>query len=141
MESGRPIVVLDPHDWLPGQGETSVAFRSDDLDWIVEIKYHDVSRAGLLKRELRFHGVCCFYEALFPGPQLLTIDRGGVDRLGALVEYLQSDAALAWTQYWQQNSPGGRSRVVKHFSMIFLAENVAFETLAEGFVLTDPVPA
>jgi hypothetical protein len=133
MKSGRPIVVLNPYDWLPGHGENSIAVRSKGLDWVVEIEYDDRARNVLCKRELSFRGVCCFYQASFPGPSLLVIDCEAKDTLGPLVEYPESAAALAWREHF------GNRRPIKHYAIWFMSENLVIQVFAEGFALTEAI--
>jgi hypothetical protein len=133
MESGPPNIVLNLYDWLPGYGESGIMVRSQGLEWAVEIAYDDTARTGLLKRELRFNGVCCFYQASFPGPSLLAIDCQTGDTLGSLVEYPESEAALAWKDHF------GNTRVVKHYAIWFMSENSVIQVFAESFTLAEPV--
>jgi len=132
MKSGPPIVVLNPYEWLPGHGESSVAIRSLGLDWVVELTYDNNEQTALLKRELCFNGVCCLYKASFPGPSLIEVDCQIGDTLGMLVEYPESEAALAWRQHF------GNDRIVKHYAMWLLAENLVIQVFAKGFVLAEP---
>jgi hypothetical protein len=132
MNSGPPTVVLNLYDWLPAYGESRITIRSHGLEWVVGIVYDDPSSSGLLMRELVFHRVCCFYEQSFPGPRLLCVDPNQGEHLGSLVEYPESEAALAWSQHW------GGSRVVRHYSLVLLSENLAIEVFATEFALSEP---
>lgn len=128
------LEVLNLYDWLPPYGESGVRYWSDRMDWIVEIEYDadDIASEGVKRRELRFQGVCAFYKQSFPGPFLLRINHGegGVaPELGSLIEYPESDAAVAWTRHF------GARRLIKHYRIIFLAENTLVEVFAEGFAL------
>lgn len=133
MKSGRPVVALDVYEWLPGHGESHVAIRSDGLEWIVAIDYDDPAGDGVWQRELRFHTVSCFYRASFPGPSLMAIDLQKGEGLGTLVEYPESEAAVAWRRHF------GNTRPVKHYAIWFLSENVAIQVFACGFTLAQPV--
>src|SRR5580704_5217269 len=128
MKSGHPIIVINPYDWLPGYGESGVVVRSQGLEWIIDIMYDDSEQVELLKRELRFHGVCCFYQASFPGPSLMKVDSETGDTLGTLVEYAESEAARAWKVHF------GNTRIIKHYGIWFLAENLVIQVFAERFV-------
>lgn len=133
MESGRPIVVLYLYEWLPGHGENSVTMRSQGLDWVVEIEYDDVSQKGLWKRNLRFNGVRCFYQASFPGPSLLATDCQAGNTLGSLVEYPESEAAVAWNEHFSNTC------TIKHYAIWFMSENLVIQVFAEGYSLAEPV--
>jgi hypothetical protein len=136
MKSGRPIVVVDPYDWLPGYGETGITVHSQGVDWVVEIEYDDPSQNGLWKRDLRFNSVCCFYRASFPGPRVLDIDYDPTadTKLGSLCEFPDSEAALAWREHF------GKTRMVKHYGIWFMSENLSIQVFAEGFALSEPIP-
>lgn len=133
MESGHPIVVLNTYDWLPGHGENSVTVSSKGLDWCVEIEYDDRAGNESWKRELRFNGVCCFYQASFPGPLLLAIDSQANDTLGSLVEYPESNAALVWREHFDNR------RSINHYGLYFLSENLVIQVFAESFKLMEAV--
>ena len=135
MKSGRPIVVADPYAWLPKYGENSVAVHSQGLDWAVEIEYDDASQRWSWKRELRFNGVCCFYQASFPGPGMLDVDHDTTAdaKLGSLWEFPDSEAALAWREHF------GTTRTFKHYAIWFMSENSVIEIVAEGFALAEPI--
>jgi len=135
MKSGRPIVVMDPYDWLPGHGENGVAVHSHRQDWAVEIEYEDASQKGLWKRELRFNGVCCFYQASFPGPRMLDIDHDATAdaKLGSLWEFPDSEAAIAWRKHFRN------TRAIKHYGIWFMSENLVIQVFAESFTLGEPV--
>ena len=51
--------------------------------------------------------------------------------MGSLLENPDSEAAQAWTQHFK----GMFS--IKHYSIMFLSENIAIEVFAEDFLLTD----
>lgn len=129
MKMGRGIEALDLYEWLPGHGENAVAMRTEGADLIVTVEYD--SDAGGRKRELRFASVCSFYSQVFPGPSMLGLDGGEAVLLlrGVLVEYPESDAALAWRQHFQG------ARRVRHYGVVFLAENRLLVVLANGVLL------
>jgi hypothetical protein len=132
MNSGRAVVVLDFYDWLPSYGENGVTIRSDGSNWTVEIAYEEESSLKLLKRELLFQGVCCFYCSAFPGPPMLGIRLQAGDNLGALLEYPDSDAATAWKDHF------GGERDVRHYVLWFLSENLTIQAFARDVVLKEP---
>jgi hypothetical protein len=135
MKSGRPIVVADPYDWLPGYGENGVIVHSQGLDWTVEIEYDDASQKGTYKREVRFSGVCCFYHASFPGPRMLDLDLDAIAdaKLGSIWEFPDSEAALAWREHF------GKNRAIKHYGIWFMSENSVIQAFAKGFTLSKPI--
>lgn len=126
MKMGRGTEALDLYEWLPGHGENTVAMRTEGADLVVTVEYD--CGADVRKRELRFASVCSFYAQVFPGPSMLGLDGGEAALLlrGVLVEYPDSDAALAWTQHFRD------ARRVRHYSVVFLAENRLLVVLANG---------
>src|SRR5262249_15567121 len=124
-------VVHHIYDWLPGYGETSVAVRATSSDAVIEVIYDDPSGTGALKREIQFGRVCCFYQASFPWPTTMPIVLEPRATLGALVEFPESDAARQWTEHF------GAGRVVKHFGVWFLSENLTIQVFAESFRVSD----
>lgn len=136
MKAGRNTIVLDPYNWLPGYGESGVRVRSEGLTWIVEIVYDDRSGTRLLKRELRFSGVCSFWMAAYPGASMLAMEfecsENAPGELGALLEYPDSEAALAWKRHFEGLF------AVKHYAMRFLSENRQMHVFARDVVLTEP---
>lgn len=131
MKMGRGIETLDLYEWLPGHGENTMTMRTEGADLIVTVEYD--TEAGVRKRELRFASVCSFYTQAFPGPSMLGLDGGEAALLlrGALVEYPDSDAALAWRQHFRN------ARNVRHYSVVFLAENRLIVVLADGVSLNE----
>jgi hypothetical protein len=129
MKMGRGIEALDLYEWLPGHGENAVAIRTEGADLIVTVAYD--CDAGVSERQLRFASVCSFYAQAFPGPSMLGLDGGEAALLlrGVLVEYPDSDAALAWSQHFRD------ARRVRHYSVVFLAENRLLVVLANGVSL------
>ena len=39
MKIGKPRLIMDPYEWLPGYGESGVSFRSVGLNVILDIDY------------------------------------------------------------------------------------------------------
>jgi hypothetical protein len=129
MKVGRGIEALDLYQWLPGHGENAVAMRTEGVDLIVTVAYDGDS--GVRERELRFTSVCSFYAQAFPGPSMLGLDDGEAALLlrGALVEYPDSEAAIVWSRHFRG------SRRVRHYSVVFLAENRLLVVLSGGVSL------
>lgn len=132
MESGPPQVVMNPYEWLPSYGESRVWFGSQGMDWVIEIEYEGPSGKDLLIQDLRFHNAYSFHEASFPGPSLLDIKSRSGANLGALLEYPESEAALAWNRYLVRRTP------VKHYSIVFLSANIGVHVFAESWELSSP---
>jgi hypothetical protein len=132
--------VLNPKEWLPSYGESSVTFRSEDTDVVVSILYEtEKDGVTLVKRELRFVGVCSFCKTAFPGPAIpsaIAYDGTGLAAiLGSLIQFERSDVADAWSAHFA-NRPN-----IKHYVMQFLSENVEIEVLASGYSLGDETRA
>ena len=131
MEVGRGVEVLNPYDWLPGHGENGVRLRTHRNDLLVTIPYD--GEHGELEKELLFRHAVAFYRTTSPGPSLLNLHCSvrSDGPMGALVECPDSEAAQAWTQHFD-----GLFNI-KHYSIAFLAENVALVVFAEDVTLID----
>ncbi|MFL9982208.1 hypothetical protein [Paraburkholderia sediminicola] len=129
MKNGYSIEVFDFYEWLPGHGERRVGIRTEEGDLLVTIFYDETY--GVHERELRFASVCSFYVQAFTGPSLLAAEDCATSSIlrGALVEYLDSEVAVAWARHF------GDVRVVRHYSVAFLAENLLLVVLAGGVSL------
>jgi hypothetical protein len=129
MRAGHCLEVFDLYEWLPAYGESSVSFASEGLDIRVVIGFEN-EHSDLSYRAIRFKGVCAFYKALLPGPYLLNLHHSeGPSSLGALCEYLDSEAGRKWTDHLSRKAP------VRHFRVNFLAENCMFEVFCEDVEL------
>ena len=131
MNMGRSIEILNPYEWLPGHGENSVEVRTERGGPIVTVGYD--GDADARERELRFTSVCSFYSQVFPGPSMLGIEKRAAALLlrGVLVEYPDSKAARAWVRHFQN------SRRVRHYEILFLAENLQLVVFAAGVSLSE----
>ncbi|MBU9310192.1 hypothetical protein [Burkholderia multivorans] len=131
MKVGRAIKILDPYEWLPGYGENAVRIRTEATDLIATVVYD--SGSGEREHELRFTSVCSFYSQVFPGPSMLNFEGGQMELIlqGALIEYQDSDAAVAWSRHF------GNSRTVRHYSIVFHAENLQLVVFAGGVVTSE----
>lgn len=134
MNTGNCIEIINPYEWLPSYGENRVELRTESLSLIITVEYEEENLTRK-KKELLFSGTCAFYRASFPGPYLLNIAHNdkGATHLGSLVQYLESDAALAWTRHF------GDGRIVKHYRVAFLSENVLLEIFANDVQLREPI--
>lgn len=133
MEVGRAVAVLDPYEWLPGYGENGVDVRTKGADLAVVIAYDGDD--GEFKKELVFKHAVAFYMTTFPGPDILNMQCSvkGTGSMGSLNECPDSEAAKAWREHFQGQFD------IKHYTMLFLSENVALVVFAESFALGDVV--
>ncbi|MFJ4055631.1 hypothetical protein ACIPZC_19550 [Pseudomonas sp. NPDC089743] len=144
MKIGQPKLVLNPYEWLPGYGESKVSFRSIGADVILDIEYErDVPGAeGAdavqgLRREIVFKSVRAFIRMTFPGSMFFEF-YGDSSKfgLGELTEFMASEWVSSSMEVCGSLSDGSSSEV-RHFSIQFLSENVAFHVLAEAVSLSD----
>lgn len=133
MKAARGIEVLDPYEWLPGYGESAVRVRTEGPDLIVGIEYD--CGESICQRELRFSSVCSFYSQLFPGPPMVDVEEMDAPLLlrGVLVEYPESKIAKAWTKHLNS------LRIVRHFNIVFSAENLLLVIMASEVSLGEQV--
>lgn len=98
LSAGSPKVVLDLYDWLPPHGETTVSFRCEGLELIVEVAYDQESSGETPSGNLaiRFSGVCAFFVVVSPGVEMTRVNYDNMDVSGALVVYPNSEAARLW---------------------------------------------
>lgn len=125
MNVGREVEILNPYEWLPGYGETSVNFSTEDGNLSVWVEYD--GKQGPEKKELLFTGVSSFYASALPGPMFLnfTYPEKSTTPMGSLTEFPDSEAAAAWTRHF------GDGRVKRHYRIAFLAENSILIVFAE----------
>jgi len=131
METGRSVEILDPYDWLPAYGETAVELCLRHGDLIVRIEYDETDGGEPRAKEMIFRSVCAVHESSVPGVNLLDLGYSVEDAtpLTSLVEYPDSEAALAWTTHF------GNSRACRHYRIYFMAENLKIEVFAQEIVL------
>ncbi|MDR3544132.1 MAG: hypothetical protein P4L69_24745 [Desulfosporosinus sp.] len=124
MEAGRAIKVIDPYEWLPGHGENRINLRKQNRTLLVDVEYD--GEKGVMTKIFNFTDVCAFCVEAVPGPVLsnLTYSVKSPFPIGSLVEYPDSEAAVAWMQHY------GDGRIVKHYSIVFLAENLLLVVFA-----------
>jgi len=143
MKIGKPRLIMDPYEWLPGYGESGVSFRSVGLNVILDIDYEkeilvDNEEVVLaLRREITFNHVRCFIREPFPGGSIFEFDSASDEfELGKLTEFTDSDWLTnnlsTWRRMWNQEFPNFR-----HFSIQFLSENITFHVLAADVFLSD----
>jgi hypothetical protein len=133
MKAGQAFEILNPYDWLPPYGESAVSLATEGGDLIISISY-DAEDGSVLQRNMRFQEAHSFFKASFPGPYLLSIKKEPIvkgENLGALFEYPNSDGARAWMSHFNDG------RIVKHFGIVFLSENIAVEVFSKNVILGD----
>ncbi|MHA6881639.1 hypothetical protein [Ralstonia pseudosolanacearum] len=124
MKAGRSVDIFDLYEWLPGHGENEIKIYKEGTELFVAVAYDAMS--GVCERKLLFTSVCSFYVQAFPGPSLFKADEGEATSIlrGVLVEYPESEAAVAWENHF------GSPRVARHYSVAFLAENILLTVIA-----------
>ena len=81
MERHGVRVIVDPYEWMPGYGESSVSFHSSGGDIVLEVTYDEADTdtkqgAGTLMRTMTFRHASYFIKALFPGADPLNPESG-----------------------------------------------------------------
>jgi len=142
MKIRQPKLILDPYEWLPGYGESKVSFRSVGSDVIIEIEYekeivvNGEEVAFALRRELVFRSVRCFIREPFPGGTIFEFDGDPSEfRLGELTEFIGSELVRENLRAWRSVSSHDPAKL-RHFSIQFLSENLAFHVLAVDVFLS-----
>lgn len=135
IEAGRCVEVLNPYDWLPGHGENSVQLYTEGLDLIVLVAF-DGQDDEWQEKKMHFKNAFGFYRGSFPGPGILGIGYSVEDTeklliSGCLVEFPDSEAAYKW-----RNLHVG-SQSIKHYKIVFFAENLTLEIFADSVQLVD----
>lgn len=143
MKIGQPKLIIDPYEWLPGYGESRVSFNSVDSDVILSIEYEketvvDSEEIVLaLKREVVFKSVRCFIQEPFPGGAIFEFDGDPSElRLGKLTEFISSELVRSNLKAWRSVSSHEPPNL-RHFSIQFLSENIAFHVLAVDVSLSN----
>jgi hypothetical protein len=143
MRISEPRTIIDPYEWLPGYGESSVAIVSEGLKLAIVVRYdHENIPSGqmhLAEREFRFEYAPAFLEQPFPGGFAFEVVGDARDlKLGRLTEFQSSEFIDGYLS--------GRATVtshplprVRHFSIQFLAENLDVHVLAAGVSLSEEV--
>ncbi|WP_150782804.1 hypothetical protein [Pseudomonas fluorescens] len=144
MIISKPKLVLNPYEWLPGYGESKVAFRSEGANVLIDVEYEReiLDNYGnevilSLRREILFKHAHAFMKIPFPGNSLFEFEGEPNEfRLGELTEFVQSEwvrnSLSAWCLRSSHTPPA-----IRHFSIQFLSENLAFHILSEGAILSD----
>ncbi|WP_145316649.1 hypothetical protein [Pseudomonas sp. SJZ080] len=143
MKISQPKLVLNPYEWLPGFGESKVSFRSVGVDLVLDVEYEkDIFDAdgseelSIVRREMVFKNVHSFIKLPFPGSVLFSfLGDASEFGLGELTEFRESDFVRNSLDSWRLLTSLEPPRL-KHFSIQFLAENMAFHILAEEVFLS-----
>jgi hypothetical protein len=124
--------LLSPYEWLPPEGEIAIAVRYKAAELFVDVVFENDDETTRQSKTFVFSGVCAFYVASIPGPDLLAVEFEKVASSGDLVEYEESAAAQAWSDHLQY-------RRVRHFEIFFLSTNQRLEVFAQAFRLETSV--
>lgn len=143
MKISQPKRVLDPYEWLPGFGESKVSFRSVGVDLVLDVEYEkDTFDAdgnegvSIVRREMVFKYVHSFIKLPFPGSIIFNfLGESSEFGLGELTEFRESEFVQKSLDSWRLLTSLEPPRL-RHFSIQFLAENVAFHLLAEEVFLS-----
>ena len=137
MRIGMPRSVVDLYEWLPGYGESAVSVTADGTNLRVIVRYDrdTEGEAQLMERELLFIFAPVFLRHPFPGIFIFEM-QAGADRLslGHLSELGFSEFCQAYVSSQAINSLSSLPKV-RHYTVQFLAENVALDVLASGVQL------
>jgi hypothetical protein len=150
MSLGKPVVIADFYEWLPGDGEDSVKleYDRDFLDLIIQ--YYDKVKGIDVSRVIRFHSATYFYKEPLRGPEvyeLTTVTHlfdSDVNSLngrtyGKLIEYKECELCRKYEDYLSKES--GISKWDYHFySVIFIEKGVKIWVISEGVSVLDPFP-
>ena len=123
MQTGEFKTLMDLYEWLPPYGETSISTRFDGNELSVDVVYDDEDSSSERSKTIRFTGVCSFMISLIPGVNLSALIFENIPQSGHLVEYENSEAAKAWTEYLKY-------RQVRHYRVYFSSENRFLEVFA-----------
>ena len=144
MKIGNPKSIINPYEWLPCDGESGVSFRPDGVDMIIEVDYaknrptSDDEEVLIYRKEIRFKAANYFLKTPFPGTSVFfDYDvNSKKPNLGHLTEYQNSEFAQNCIKT-QKSLYAGYPSNMRHFSIQFLSENIAFHVLAEDVFLSD----
>ncbi|NWB51308.1 hypothetical protein [Pseudomonas gingeri] len=144
MIISKPELVLNPYEWLPGYGESKVSFHSEGPNVLLDIEYEkevldDYGNEIVLslKREIVFKCARAFIKVPFPESAIFEFEgESSGFRLGELTEFTQSEWVSNSLSAWCLKSSHTPPKV-RHFSIQFMSENIAFHILAEEVLLSD----
>lgn len=145
MKIGNPKLLIDFNDWLPFDGESKVNFWNKDSDLIVEVVYETKASAAdreneniqYVKRQIVFEWARYFFKVPFPGVSFFEVERRSQGpSASALNEFLYSDFARNVMDNYRELT-GMDSSPARHFAIFFMAENVCYHVIADGFNLSE----
>lgn len=144
MIISKPKLVINPYEWLPGYGESKVSFRSEGANVLLDVECEREVLDGYgdevilsLRREILFKYVYAFIKLPFPGNALFEFEGEPSEfRLGDLTEFAKSEWVRSSLSAWCSKSSHSPP-AIRHFSIQFMSENLAFHILAEGVFLSD----
>jgi hypothetical protein len=133
-------VLFDFYDWLPGDGEDKLSYRSDGANLTIAIEYRDESDSDRkVVRELSFKSASYVFKGNFPGVSPMTQPGVTAERLGKVLEFRESSFVEQATRAYLTVSPNHNPRY-RHFFVSFLSQNVVFNVLARDVHLSDAIP-
>ncbi|MHC8349442.1 hypothetical protein ACYZT7_08695 [Pseudomonas sp. RT4P38] len=143
MKISQPKLVLNPYEWLPGFGESKVSFRSVGVDLVLDVEYENDTfdadgneGVSIVRREIVFKCVHSFIKFPFPGDVIFKfLGDSSEFGLGELTEFRESEFVRKSLDSWRLLTSLEPPRL-RHFSIQFLAENMAFHVLAEEVFLS-----
>lgn len=135
MHSSNPITLFDLRLWTGGSGEDKVSYHFVDGDLKVKIRYDDLVDGTSKFLYLIFEQVHDMRLKSTPGAgKSNVIYAAHSDGLmGVVVEYLNSEAADAWSDYWNsvyKSYNTERAVKVRDFLVDFGNENVCLSVYA-----------
>ena len=150
MSLGKPVVIADFYEWLPGDGEDSVKLEYDRNFLDLIIHYYDKVKGIDVARVIRFHSPAYFYKEPLRGPEVYEITtfpnlfKENTNSLngrtyGKLIEYEECELCRKYENYLSKES--GISKWDYHFySIIFIEQGVKVGVISEAVSVLDPVP-
>lgn len=122
-------------DWLPPEGESAVAVQSEGIRLRLQVDF--VQESGIrCRRAIVFHGLCDARISASPGVTPSAIAYSGSCEGERLIEYVESEAASAWTAYFGSRGMSKDHRI-RHFVVFFASENWRVEVFARDWTLND----
>lgn len=144
MKVSDAVTIYDPYEWLPGDGESKVSYKSVGADVSIEVIYDcqsngsDSQSITFCKKYLIFKSAFYFYKAPFPGAELLNIEwKADIKDISSLVEFKYSELALQARKIWSDTAGSANIPEFRHFSIYFMSENVCFHIIASDVKLAD----
>jgi hypothetical protein len=130
LKAKNPKIVLDPYEWMPSYGESSVKYHFDGSDLILFLSYD--TDDGSETKNIIFEHVAWFSHSGFPSPYPNNIEYmdSGEYRSGKLVEFQSSEAVLPINKHYKHWK-------FKHYGWVFLSENKRFDIICERFSILE----